>query len=217
MDDPSLEIVAAVSEGAVRGFLETVGAPVVELSLLGSDLIRRQRVKTEIKTARLAKEMLEEAGIDPQAIALKVLVPLLEGASLESDAEPAMQRRWASLLANAAAGEGGAQVLPSFPRILSELSPEEATILDTLYRGAAWPNFVGVQADELRATAGLEVDDLFIARLRNLERLDLCDGNWENVFDREGMTVDRERPHLIEGTSLGFRFVAACAPPTSSS
>src|SRR5581483_8884885 len=102
MDDESLELVKAAAEGGAAGFFQTVCGPLVEAGEWGRDIIRRQRVTTQIKTIIRANEMLRDAGLPPHAVSLKVLVPLLDGASLESDDDPTMAERWAALLANAA-------------------------------------------------------------------------------------------------------------------
>lgn len=81
-------------------------------------------------------EFLNASGITPHAVSVKVLVPLLDGASLEDEENEEMIDRWAALLAHAAAGAPVEMVLPSFPRILAELSPAEAVLLDSLYRDA---------------------------------------------------------------------------------
>ena len=58
--------------------------------------------------------------------------PLLEGAALEDDEN--LSNKWAGLLASAATSNEAEHSHPSFPRILSEMSPREALILDKLYR-----------------------------------------------------------------------------------
>jgi hypothetical protein len=97
--------------------------------------------------------MLEEAGLRPHEVSLKALAPLLEGCSLESDPDEStdprdaqrMYERWAALLANAAAGDEGAEVLPSFPRLLAELVTTEARMLEMLAE-TKWPSRKSVWA-----------------------------------------------------------------------
>jgi hypothetical protein len=111
-EDPGQEPVKAAAAGGVQGFLETIAPGWVETGQWSADIIRRYRVQTQIKTLIRAKEMCEKAGIPPEAISYKVLVPLLEYAGLEDEpdeaddpaAATAMRERWAALLANAASG-----------------------------------------------------------------------------------------------------------------
>jgi hypothetical protein len=79
-----------------------------------------------------AATMLAEARTDAKPVDLTVLIPWTEGASLNED--ESMAEMWAGLLANAAAGDKGASVLPSFPSTLAEMSPLEAHVLDCLGR-----------------------------------------------------------------------------------
>jgi len=85
MADESTELVKAAAEGGVQAFLATICGPLVEASDWGSDVVRRHRLKTQIKTLQLAQSMLEDAGLAPHVIPAKVLVPLLELSSLEEE------------------------------------------------------------------------------------------------------------------------------------
>lgn len=244
MDEESKELVAVVAEAGVRGFLETIAAPLVEAGDWGADIIRRRRLKTQIKTLVLAKRMLDDAGLQPRAVSPKLLVPLLENASLEDDPEEAvdpeaaesMQRRWAALLANAAAGERGASVGPGFPGMLSELEAIEARILDTL---AGQRPEARIDTSSLAVSLGLAMEDepvriAYWVHLDNLERLKLCtvrrkDSDLEalyNYLSRDehnpfgtGRAIGTpriprpERADLVFATELGRAFVRACTPP----
>jgi hypothetical protein len=72
-----------------------------------------------------ADERLTLRDIEPQEVPLPVLLPLLEAASSEDDAE--MQEYWATLLANAASGTS---IPPTFTRLLQALRPIDAKVLD---------------------------------------------------------------------------------------
>lgn len=75
----------------------------------------------------MAKALLEEHGIRPEEVGLKVLQPFIDGAQLEDDEQ--MRAKWAGLLASASAGD---EVPPAYPRFLAQLSPEEARLLDSI-------------------------------------------------------------------------------------
>jgi hypothetical protein len=105
-------------------------------------------------------------------------------------------------------------VLPSFPRILGELSPEEALILDVLYRGASTTPIASLHRLIVPGSE-LDTDDpLFVERCFNLDRLGLLEANWENVHipDTDPPAYRHTVAHL-EGNALGQSFVLACTPP----
>ena len=198
----------------------------------------------------LADKWLSEAGIDAQAVSLKVLVPLLEYASLEDEADEAdnpedveaMQRRWAALLANAAAGNEGAGVPPGFPRILSEIEAQDARLLEMI--AADGPMSLGA----LFASSGIDMSDVAAVdriqvRVDNLERLQLCtvyrpdpqlieyaksveaveqaeSGFPFNAAPLSGMFKPRRhRPTIsrtVGTTALGDAFIVACTAPTGA-
>src|SRR5438128_511253 len=88
---------------------------------------RVEATKSVIVDAAL---QVQAAGGNPHPVPGRVLMPLLEKASLEEDHE--LRRRWVALLANAAIEP--AAVLPAFVAILGELSPKEARLLEHIYR-----------------------------------------------------------------------------------
>lgn len=69
-----------------------------------------------------AAEKVRASGLSPSAVSDKLLRAVLEDGATEDD--PAMQDRWANLLANA--GTGSADIRAAFPKMLSELEPVEA-------------------------------------------------------------------------------------------
>lgn len=233
MDPDALEIVAAVTEGTVEAFMRTVGAPVVELSEWGAAIIRRRRSRAE-STGRVAAQQVADAGLldSVQPVEDKLLVEILEGASLQPDPEEtthseaarAMRARWAALLANAAVGEAGADVPASFPTLLAELEPTEAAALEWL---AALP--VGTDLATFLERFGysqIKGGDWrpMNAHADNLARLRLCDvriidPDFQNVMDKLPRPLSRgEKPPVadVQLTDLGRAFIEACSPPTNA-
>src|SRR4051794_13277385 len=138
MDSDSKELVKAAAEGTAAGvtgeFLDKLGGFGVESADLIRDRVRFARAKAQLKMLDKTVALLKERNISPKRVAWKLLFPLLDFSALEDEDDDDMVARWAALLTNAAAGpDRGATVLPSFPRILAELSAEEAAILDVLY------------------------------------------------------------------------------------
>jgi hypothetical protein len=234
VNDPSTELVKAASqgasEGAARAFLETLFGPAVELSAWGGDAVRWLRFKTQVKVLQRAQALLEDAGLSPNVVPAKTLVPLLELASLEDESDESMHARWAALLANAAAGEASnGDVLPSFPQILAELTPAEAAMLDLLGVDHGIVSRGGLDLDRFGEEFGFPTprmggparDPIFDVYIDNLERLQLAavDRPDERLdkLEREVGTRNRStwpRPR-IRLTALGKAFVAACTPPTT--
>lgn len=110
---------------SVRKLIAPFSDPVLsELGQYIGDRIRFLRFRNSLRVLRRARTLLAESGLEPQPVPPKVLVPILEGAGLESDDD--LLEAWAQLLAAAAAGR---VVLPSFPRILEQLTPLDAHLL----------------------------------------------------------------------------------------
>jgi hypothetical protein len=182
-------MISAGTEGAARGLVQPVveAARAMVAAVFGDTadaldeyfaerVTARTRVR-RIETFALAKAMCEEAGIDPGEVGLKVLHPIMLGAALEDD--ESMTEKWAALLANAAAGEdAGAPVSQAFPRILADLGPSEAAILDKLATIQGSTYLFGLQAElhpESRSPDGVvTLMPAFELHATNLERLGLC-------------------------------------------
>lgn len=220
MSDPSTDLAKAATEGAVAGavgeFIDKLGGFGVESGDLIRDRVRFVRVKAQLKMCEKTMAILRERSIPVNRVAWKVLFPLLDFSSLEDESDHEMIDRWAALLANAAAGPArGATVLPSFPRILSELSPEEAAILDVLYAPpdpAQVPGLYHLFPDDPRLD---REDPLFYTRCFNLDRLGLLVASWENAMITGTDPPQYEhKVHYIEGKALGLSFVLACMPPS---
>jgi hypothetical protein len=201
---------ADLAEEGARNFLSKVlGSPLEEVGALLHDKVRARRFRNQVNTLVKTRDMLAEAGISPKAVPLKVLVPLLEGASLEDD--ESMSARWAALLANAANPNHAHAVLPACVAILKELTPTEARMLDSLAgetRFGPWKRMHRV-SDFARtyqlsdAEVGVYTDNLLRHRLIENPPMD---------FRSYGVGV-----YFHLGLSdLGYAFVTACQPPAKS-
>lgn len=156
-----------------------------------------------------AVRMLSEAKHSTRPVPARMLIPIIERASLED--EPELVRVWAALLANSASIQG--MVLPSFPKILEELSPSEVRMLSTLQAGSRDVK----KLREAEQTVGKLMrhvgtqDELHLAVI-NLERLQLVRAELgHNPFARvpDNMLLQAN----IGLTNFGARFVLACTPP----
>lgn len=100
-----------------------------EIGLLVSDNIRYFRFKNQVRILIKANNYVESKGLKVKHIPTKILVPLLENASLEDDEE--LQDEWARLIGNMADSEQNLQN-QIFPYLLSQTSKEELAELRIL-------------------------------------------------------------------------------------
>jgi hypothetical protein len=91
---------------------EAVAQPIVDW--------QRRRVERAQSIVADAAKLVQEAGATPRQVPGRVLMPLLERASLEE--EETLRAKWVLLLTTAAT-PGAKTVLPAYVSILSELSP----------------------------------------------------------------------------------------------
>jgi hypothetical protein len=128
-----------VGQKGAEGFLAKVIGPSAEaIGELFALRLKERLHGNLINVALRASKKLQNAGVDPRQVPLKIIHPLLEAASLEEDDD--IRERWANLLANAAdSGNKSRTVQPSFVAILKELTPREVKFLDALYEAARIP------------------------------------------------------------------------------
>src|SRR5437016_1130922 len=112
-----------------------LGPAADELAEMWRDQVRLYRYERQLKCVEKAERMAQEAGFTPKAVPIKLLFPLLEGASLEEDED--VHTMWAALLANAASPTGG--IRPGFIATLKQMSKDEAAILNCLFEEADKP------------------------------------------------------------------------------
>jgi hypothetical protein len=96
--------------------------------------LSEQALEEAQRLSARATAMLNAVGRTPRYVSPKLLVPLVQAASLETD--PTLADHWAALLANAADPKQKQKPLPSFPEILRQLTTTEAMLLTAI---AAFP------------------------------------------------------------------------------
>lgn len=103
-----------------KDFLGKLISPTIEeVGLLISDNIKFLRFKNQVKILLKAKNYVEKNNISLKEIPIKILVPLLEKASLED--EEKLQEKWSNMLVNMVDSETNFQN-QIFPHILSQMS-----------------------------------------------------------------------------------------------
>jgi hypothetical protein len=104
-----------------------LGPATAEIAERFRDEVRRYRYGRQLECLKKAEKMAMDAGFTPKAVPIKLLFPLLEGASLEENED--LHTMWAALLANAASPKNAERARPGFIAILKHLSYDEAVML----------------------------------------------------------------------------------------
>jgi len=112
--------------------LHKLAGPVAEEfgAMLG-DKVRVYRVKNLVATMQMTERILREAGLAPNAVPPRLLLPILESSSVEDN--ETLQEMWAGLLATAS--QRADSVSPSFAETLKQLTPDEARHLERVVSG----------------------------------------------------------------------------------
>lgn len=119
----------------VEEFLQNVlKEPGTALGGLVGDKINFRRFKNLAYAVCEARRLLRELGLTERDVPLKIIHPLLEGASLED--EPDMRAIWSNLMANTADPRCVTPIGAMFPDILRDLGAREVRFLDALYADA---------------------------------------------------------------------------------
>jgi hypothetical protein len=126
MNEKDLNIKSSTIEKGLeiaKDFIDKLIGPSIEqVGLLFSDNIKFFRFKNQVKILVKAKNYVENRNLDTKSIPLKILVPLIEKASLEESEE--LQDKWAIMITNLADSKKNLQN-QIFPYILSQISIEE--------------------------------------------------------------------------------------------
>ncbi len=110
-----------------KNFLERVTGPAIdEVGLLLADNVRIWRWKNQIKILGSAERYAEKHNISLKKIPIKLLVPLLENASLEENEN--LQEKWRNLLINYVDSTKSFSS-SVYPYLLSQLSSNEVALL----------------------------------------------------------------------------------------
>lgn len=116
---------------AARDFLsQLIGPAVNETGLLMKDKIVMWRFERQVKMLTKAREICLKNNISPKKVPLKLVVPLLEHASLEDD--DFLLDKWSTLISNLVDSE---QNITNhvFPHLLSQISKNEYLVVEELF------------------------------------------------------------------------------------
>jgi len=120
-----------VVEKSERLLHTLAGKALEETGELFADRVRFWRFKNQVSVLRKAEKALKDAGLEPRAVDLKLLVPLIEHASLEEQEDA--QSLWAHLLANATQDQRNVIFYRTCVDLLKNISGIEAELLRAMF------------------------------------------------------------------------------------
>ena len=191
---------------AAKSLLQKLCGPAAEeFGAMLQDRTRVYRLKNQLRMLGKVQTMLDNAGTGVHSVPLRTLLPFLEGAALEDDED--LSDKWAGLLATAASSNESGLMHPSFPRILSEMSPRDAFVLDRLYQLGTPINWIAFRK---QLTVELETqEDSIHQAYGNLHRLGLCNVTSSGF----GVVTTPVNSSVIKLTKFGEFFLNAANGP----
>jgi CO dehydrogenase/acetyl-CoA synthase gamma subunit (corrinoid Fe-S protein) len=179
------------------------------------------RIERGQETVIRAGTIVGEAGLEIHPVPGRILIPLIQSASLEEDQD--LSARWAALLANAATKEYGDTILPAYVEILRQLTTPHVQILDWIFENAEQPSDIepsisvwrDVEWGEVSYRFGLDAPTYRLIA-SDLHRLQVIDGRRDVRITYGGSGRSSASTYEVIGlTPLGINFIQACRKPTS--
>jgi Abortive infection alpha len=209
MSDALAKVAEKVLEPAAD-LIKRIGGPVAdEIGEYLAASARPYTVVRQVEAVVKAQRMLAARGLPAHSVPPRLLLPILEGASIEDEED--LHTKWSALLANAASSD---KVHPSYIEILKQLTPDDARLLDELYEHT---NAKGKWLNDFLEEEGDEDGIPF----QNLVRLGLI----ESTYDVDGMEVSVRPGHTpyVSGemdqnrwlTDFAVAFIEACRAPNT--
>lgn len=180
----------------------------------GAKYLGEQALERGKQIATKATAYLATVGREPQPVEPKILLPLVQAASLETD--KTLAEKWAALLANAADPAQRVEVQPGFAEVLRQLTPMDALVLDYIYRGQ--PNFsisfARPEPIEMALITTLDISPPEAAlSVENIMRLRLGERR-VGGFDSASSPTSLSSGFAVVPTIYGQYFMQAVTPPT---
>lgn len=212
MSDKNLNIKSSTIEKGLelaQDFLGKLIFPTLEeVGLLAADNVKVWRFKNQVRLLNNVEKYVTEKNIPTKKVPLKILLPLLENASLEE--EPLLNEMWENLLINYI---DSSKTLSSvvFPRILSELASTEIILLQNANKN--FSEKILINDEKFRGTSGS------IPNVNNLIRLGILTQHSQfNYGAFAVLTSGALKPNdsiidhnTIYLTKFGEEFIKACS------
>lgn len=157
------------------------------LGVIGDRVHIARRVAV-LKAAKKAKEQLAEEGISEGNVPPKILLPWIEGASLEVDDDETLQTAWAGLLARSVKSSDAANI--SYMEVLRKMGAKEAQLLQFFCQDTA-PFFSSKFYDLNTVETFSRQNPLFGNIEKGLDKIESHDG-YRNYFDNLGFQIMRQ-------------------------
>ena len=147
--------------GAIEKFVHKLtGGAFEQLGGMAADWLRKKRFELAVARIEGTYQKCRDAGFEnPDEVSLDVLLPWLEGASVEQD--ECLHELWESLLANEADPRKQIQTHRSFVRILKQIEAPEQKVLEGLY-ALSLPKAEELPDDLEREWYELNIDVIFL-------------------------------------------------------
>jgi hypothetical protein len=204
-----------------------LGPATAEIAERFRDEVRRYRYGRQLDCLMKAEKMAKDAGFTPKAVPIKLLFPLLEGASLEENED--LHTMWAALLANASSPNQSENVRPGFTAILKNMAHDEAKLLKWIREHEEeWPHngplkWFTAQSELGFTTKGeaeraIRIDPRMATCLDGLEAQQLIRRRYwlpdsSSFLDEESKYGRKQVAFTLEMTERGVAFLEACSPP----
>jgi hypothetical protein len=233
--DGTGEIIKSGAMANLTDLLKTLAGPAFEeLGAILADHVRVYRVKNLLRTTEKTKRILLGAGLPPNPVPTRLLLPILDACSVEDNDD--LQERWAGLLASAS--QEADSLSPSFIETLKQLTPREAKHYDhiflevsKLYKGNLTSGEsipYGAFTDAWKAPRGALETYERLGLIRRDYDVKMKSGSWitydvkdmkNTVKEIESALDDMEAEvryqHLF--TAYGLSFLKACRGPERNS
>lgn len=245
LDPKLLELgrdVAKIAAGSIPFTIvakRMLGPAADEIAEAWRDSVRTYRFGRQLKLIKKAEKMASDAGFTPEAVPIKLLFPLLEGASLEENEE--LHSMWAALLANASNPSTPELVHPNFANTLKSLSVTDAMTLQQIWNVFAErilrlyerppthadlisptdalmiysdEKFVSIRTPSLVSVDGLSLDALRAASLveRRIDVRAIVSSPYGEEWPIQPSLMQQPAVYCL--TIWGFEFMRACTLPS---
>lgn len=219
MSDKELNIKSSTIEKGLdlaKDFLGKLIFPAVEeVGLLMGDNIKVWRFKNQIRLLNNVENYVKEKNISTKKVPLKILLPLLENASLEE--EPLLNEMWENLLINYIDSKQ-TFCLTVFPHILSNLSTKEVRFIKAfnlnskileIHNNYGIKEFIKVENNgTINIASSMNITNAEITNLVRLGLFSVINGLELHKIDRYGhFDIDTK---YLNMTSFGAEFMKAC-------
>ncbi len=215
---PALAAAVVLSAAGKR----ILGPAAAEFGEMWRDQVRLYRFKRQLECVKKAERMAQQAGFTPEAVPIKLLFPLLEGASLEDDDD--LHTMWSALLVNASSPKQTNEVRPGYIAVLRQLAPDEAAVLNwmwkwSLSKAEVLPERLGHGPAAGHACCHVDLASAMKKATgpwgQTAPEFEECLASLEAAFliERLHLSVDDKVVTQFRLTRHGRAFLKACIPP----